>query len=334
MPSSWRLGSGDSVDQLEHNPLSVGGRVELDFPLPTYKVIVSSADLSMPAVVRHDNPLAFHAAAAPVIARNEVEGVALEVSIAGFVRNPPKPGVLHYLATVNENGCEGAACIYGGEVVALGASDPDAARSFAHDLATLKPIITGVLGMASPCGAFLDAWTELHGGSHRIGKHFRQHLLHDILPVAIPAGVPRVAEVGDLAGLLEAQGEIDAEGGWPSHSDREERTLRAIEKMRYWVWDNDGPVSYAAFTPALRPVARIAPVATPREKRGKGYATALTAALVHSLREAKYESIVLATHIDAPIPNAIYARIGFRPTTESFRFVIVPPDTPPGLVRR
>jgi predicted GNAT family acetyltransferase len=51
------------------------------------------------------------------------------------------------------------------------------------------------------------------------------------------------------------------------------------------------------------------------------------------LREAGYQSIVLATDIDAPIPNAIYARIGFRPTTESFRFVVVPPDTPPCLVR-
>lgn len=290
---------------------------------------MSCADLPMPAVVRHDDPLAFHAAASPTIARNVVEGVALEVSIAGFVRNPPKPGVLHYLATVNENGCEGAACIYGGEVVALGASDPDAARAFAHDLATLKPTITGVLGMASPCAAFLDAWTYLHGGSHRLGKHFRQHVLHDILPVPIPAGVPRVAEMGDLAWLLKAQGEVDAESGWSSHPDREQRTLRAIENMRYWVWDNDGPVSYAGWTPALRPVARIAPVATPRERRGKGYATALTAALVRSLREASYQSIVLATDIDATTPNAIYARIGFRPTSESFRFVILPPDTTP-----
>lgn len=281
----------------------------------------------MPSVVRHDDPLAFHAAAVPVISRNEVEGVALEVSIAGFVRNPPRPGVLHYLATVNEDGCEGAACIYGGEVVALGASDPDAARAFAHDLAMLKPRIAGVLGMASPCAAFLDAWTAMHGGSYRMGKHFRQHVLHDILPVPIPAGAPRMAEVRDLAWLLEAQREIDAEAGWPAHPDQKERMLRAVEKSRYWVWDNDGPVSYAGWVPALRPVARIAPVATPTKHRGKGYATALTAALVRSLRGAAYHSIVLATDIEARIPNAIYARIGFRPTTESFRFVIVPPDT-------
>lgn len=262
------------------------------------------------------------------MARNEVEGVALEVSIAGFVRNPPKPEVLHYLATVSMDGCEGAACIYGGEVVALGASDPDAAGAFAHDLATLKPSITGVLGMASPCIAFLDVWTQLHGGSYRMAKHFRQHLLDDILPVPIPAGAPRVAEVADLAWLVRAQEAMDAEAGWPAHPDREARTLRAIQSGRYWLWENNGPVGYAGWTPALRPVARIAPVATPREQRGKGYATALTAALVRSLREAGYGSIVLATDIDAPIPNAIYARIGFRPTTESFRFAIVPPGAP------
>lgn len=280
------------------------------------------------AVVRHDDPLAFLAAAAPVIARNEVEGIALEVSVAGFVRNPREPGVLHYLATVDENGCQGAACIYGGEVVALGASDPGAAHAFAHDLATLNPTITGVLGMASPCAAFLDAWAALHGGSYRMAKHFRQHVLDDILPVPIPPGAPRVAEPSDLAWLVRAQEEIDAEGGWPGHADRTARTLRAIERGRYWVWDNDGPVSYAAWTPALRPVARVAPVATPRGQRGKGYATALTAALVRSLRQSRYESIVLATDIEAPVPNAIYARIGFRPTTESFRFLIVPAGSP------
>jgi hypothetical protein len=47
--------------------------------------------VSWPPVVRHVDPLAFQAAAAPVIARNEVEGVALEVSIAGFVRRPRRP---------------------------------------------------------------------------------------------------------------------------------------------------------------------------------------------------------------------------------------------------
>ncbi len=292
---------------------------------PRVTVLVSR----LPGVLRHVDPLAFQEAAAPVIARNEVEGVALEVSIAGFVRNPPKAGVLHYLATVNENGCEGAACIYGGEVVALGASDPDAARALAHDLATLKPTITGVLGMASPCTAFLEAWTQLHGGSQHMAKHFRQHVLREILPVPIPPGRPRLAEASDLAWLLRAQGEIDAEAGWPPHPDREARTVRALDKGRYWVWDNGGPVSYAGWTPALRPVARIAPVATPREQRGKGYATALTAALVRSLREAGFDSIVLATDIEEPITNAIYARIGFCPTTESFRFVIVPAESPP-----
>lgn len=280
------------------------------------------------SVERHVDPLAFLRAAAPVLARNQAEGVALEVSIAGFVRNPPKAGVLHYLATVNEGGCDGAACIYGGEVVALGASHPDAARAFALDLATLSPTITGVLGMAGPCAAFLDAWTQLHGGSHRMAKHFRQHVLDEILPVPIPAGVPRVAEASDLAWLTRAQEEIDAEGGWPAHADRESRALRAIESGRYWVWDNGGPVSYAAWSPALRPAVRIAPVATPREHRGQGYATALTAALVRSLRQSGSETIVLATDIEAPIPNAIYARIGFRPTTESFRFLIVPADPP------
>ncbi|MFO1396510.1 MAG: GNAT family N-acetyltransferase [Burkholderiales bacterium] len=280
-----------------------------------------------PSVVRHRDARAFHAAAQPVLNRNVVEGVALEVAIGGFIRNPPQPGAEPYLATVANSECAGAIYLYGGEIAALGASDALAASWLAADLAGANPALSGAIGMAEPCAAFLEEWNRRLGTTHRLAMHFRQHLLHELLPVPVPAGFARRATPEDLQWMMAVQIAAAAESGMVRpRTNWESMTLRAIEAGRYWVWDNDGPVSYVGWAPALRPAARIAPVGTPPEQRSRGYATALTAALVRSLVEEGRRQIVLTTDIDAPVPNAIYARLGFRPTTESFRYEIMAPE--------
>lgn len=281
------------------------------------------------AVVRHADALAFHAAARPVIERNEVEAVALEVAVAGFLRNPPPLGKGPYLATVTAQGCVGAAYLYGGQIVALGASDAAAAAAIARDMAYDWPNLTGAIGAAGPCAAFLAEWGALRGGQSRQAMHFRQHVLGGLQDVSPPPGGARCAAVDDFPWLMQVQHAAATESGMVRpRTDWDLYTLRAIEAGRYWIWDNDGPVSYAGWAPALRPAARIAPVGTPADQRGKGYATALTAALVRSLLESGRPQIVLSTDATAAIPNAIYARLGFRPVSDAYRFEIVPPAKP------
>ena len=59
--------------------------------------------------------------------------------------------------------------------------------------------------------------------------------------------------------------------------------------------------------------------------RGRGYATALVAALARALLAAGRRRLFLVTDVANPTSNAIYARIGFRPENDIYHFDLVDP---------
>ena len=88
-----------------------------------------------------------------------------------------------------------------------------------------------------------------------------------------------------------------------------------MDDRRLWLWEDatDVPVSFAACTPAVAGVARIAPVYTPPEHRRHGYASAVTAACTADALARGAERVVLYTDVADPSANAMYRRLGFRP---------------------
>jgi ribosomal protein S18 acetylase RimI-like enzyme len=79
------------------------------------------------------------------------------------------------------------------------------------------------------------------------------------------------------------------------------------------LWQAGGrPVSMGAVTRQVAGMVRIAPVYTPPEFRGRGYASAVTAELSLRAREAGAAEVVLYTDLDNPVSNSIYQRIGYR----------------------
>ena len=71
--------------------------------------------------------------------------------------------------------------------------------------------------------------------------------------------------------------------------------------------------------------ARVAPVYTVPDRRGRGYATALVAALSRELLARGKRRLFLTTDAANPTSNAIYARIGYRPQNEDCHFDFVTP---------
>ena len=59
---------------------------------------------------------------------------------------------------------------------------------------------------------------------------------------------------------------------------------------------------------------------TPPPLRGRGYATALVAALSQALLDDGRQRLFLITDLANPVSNAIYARIGFQPQSDLFHF--------------
>jgi predicted GNAT family acetyltransferase len=145
------------------------------------------------------------------------------------------------------------------------------------------------------------------------------YVLGAYLPPRPVAGSPRLATSDDLD-LLEAwhvQFGIDA--GLPMHDPRTSVENR-LAQQALWLWEVDAaPVSMAGHAnPVETPagvVGRVGPVYTPAALRGRGYGSAVTAAVVEEL-QPRCEMIMLFADADNPTSNKIYAAMGFEVVAE------------------
>lgn len=79
------------------------------------------------------------------------------------------------------------------------------------------------------------------------------------------------------------------------------------------VWEVEGhPVSLAAAVAPTPHGIRLNNVYTPPEERGRGYASALVAALTQLLLDRGREFVFLHTDLANPTSNAIYQRLGYK----------------------
>ena len=85
------------------------------------------------------------------------------------------------------------------------------------------------------------------------------------------------------------------------------------------MWDDDGPAALAGIGAALAGMARVGPVYTPPERRGRGYASALVARLSATAVEAGHRCM-LYTDLSNPVSNSIYRAIGYRAVGEALRY--------------
>jgi predicted GNAT family acetyltransferase len=80
------------------------------------------------------------------------------------------------------------------------------------------------------------------------------------------------------------------------------------------LWEDEGrTVSMAGFGGRTPNGTRIGPVYTPPELRGRGYASALTAAVTQRLLDSGLRFCFLFTDLANPTSNSIYQRIGYEP---------------------
>ena len=79
------------------------------------------------------------------------------------------------------------------------------------------------------------------------------------------------------------------------------------------VWEAGGvPVSLACVTRQVAGMVRVGPVYTPPERRGHGYASAVTAEVSRAACAAGAGEVLLYTDLANPVSNSIYQRIGDR----------------------
>jgi RimJ/RimL family protein N-acetyltransferase len=86
--------------------------------------------------------------------------------------------------------------------------------------------------------------------------------------------------------------------------------------LHLWLLDDGTAVSMVGISRPIAGMARIGPVYTPPEHRGRGYAAALTAVVSRAAREDGVAEILLFADLANATSNGVYQRIGFEPVTE------------------
>jgi predicted GNAT family acetyltransferase len=204
-------------------------------------------------------------------------------------------------------------------------SAPQAAAAFADDLPDTLRALHAVNGEHAACAAFAARWSGRMGCRWREGAHLRHHRLTRVERVPAAPGRMRPATAADTGWLTRMSLEFAVEVGIPDPTETiVDGVQRRVPKDRYRIWDDGEPVAFAGWAPAEAASARIAPVYTLPGHRDRGYGTALTAALSRELVAAGRRELFLMTDVANPTSNAIYARIGYRPVSDTFRFDFEP----------
>lgn len=213
--------------------------------------------------------------------------------------------------------------------VALGPMDDDAAAALGAAVAAGDDDLTGVSGYGTGVESFLAGYRATGTpGSRRRVVHTEHQVLYAATHVEVPdvPGVLAVASAEDLALALEWYDAFASELDHAHHGASEAQqvaTRAAVDGGRIRWWRDDGAVvSMAAHAePVTTPagtVTRIGPVYTPPERRGHGYAAAVTGRLTESLLAGGSRAMLFADRAN-PTSNGVYVRLGYEAIDESVR---------------
>jgi predicted GNAT family acetyltransferase len=245
--------------------------------------------LTAAQAVRARGPGAFGGAAPLFGWQAEPDGTVT----AAFLHTPPFPVVLTAMS-------DGHAAALAAEFAARGHRPP------------------GVNAAAEPATAFAAAWQQHTGQAAHTGMRMRLYALGRLLPPdPLPPGQARTASAGDTSLLLAWLDAFNDEAGPPGPNESERLVNDRLGYGGLVLWEHHGrAVSLAGRNRAAAGQARIGPVYTPPELRGRGFGGAATVAVTQAALDDGAEGVVLFTDLANPASNTLYRRLGYRPVSD------------------
>lgn len=162
---------------------------------------------------------------------------------------------------------------------------------------------------------FARLWTARTGQRHELEMAQRIYELRKVKPPQDVSGELRAAVPGDIPLLAAWQQAFSNDAGMAVSAERSRTWAERIftsNMRRVWFWVADGqPVSMVGCTGPTPNGIRIGPVYTPPEQRGRGYASACTAAVSQYLLDEGRKFCFLYTDLANPTSNKIYQNIGY-----------------------
>ena len=203
--------------------------------------------------------------------------------------------------------------------------------------AGIDDALPGVTAALPEADAFASAWCETRHLRPRVRLAAGIYSLERVLPVTgVPGAMhPATASDRDLARVwFRAFAAEVLHAGGPDDEDAEARQNRSIDarlggdvSSGIALWEDGGEVvSLAGFGGETPHGIRIGPVYTPPARRGRGYASALTAMLSAGLLAGGRRFCFLYTDLANPTSNRIYQAIGYERVCDSVELAFEPAD--------
>jgi predicted GNAT family acetyltransferase len=177
-----------------------------------------------------------------------------------------------------------------------------------------------VVGSKSVADQFKDQWLARH--RLKLSSSMAQRIYQArsvIQPSPLVAGKLRCASEQDRSLLEEWCYRFSVDCGLNlDRAGARHRADQAIRNQSHYLWTvADEPVSMAAITGQTPSGIRLSWVYTPDRWRGRGFASAIVAAVAQKMLNEGKLFCFLYTDLANPTSNSIYQKIGFRPVCDS-----------------
>lgn len=203
----------------------------------------------------------------------------------------------------------------------------DALDLLATALAAEGQSLPGVQGARTDAERFAQRWAAVQPVQIRSAMDLRIYQLTTVRPPATVPGRMRRATEADRP-LLEAwfaAFHAEATAGAVASDTATVVTRWLTSPSRYLaLWEDGEPVALAGATGPTPNGIRIGAVYTPPERRRRGYASALVAALSQHQLDAGKRFCFLFTDLRNPTSNHIYQVVGYAPVVDIAELRFIP----------
>nr|WP_246351393.1 GNAT family N-acetyltransferase [Deinobacterium chartae] len=192
--------------------------------------------------------------------------------------------------------------------------DPAAFERLAEDAFGALPELPSVNAPRDAAWTFARRWARSSGHPPALRMAQRIYRLERVIPARAVSGRFRAAHEADRARLLEWVRAFAREALEAVTPEQAARTVDGhLEAGTLWVWEDAGEVVCMTGTPGRTPHGvRVNLVYTPPGLRGRGYASALVAAVSQHMLDSGCRYTFLYTDLSNPTSNAIYRRLGYQ----------------------
>jgi len=196
----------------------------------------------------------------------------------------------------------------------------EAAKIFALNFSNNHPNLTRAVGPNEAISIFSRIYSDCSSKKHTILTNVRFFVLEKINPLINRShGKTRIATTSDFDLVKNWHREFDDDAhraGKRTEEELNSLVTNGIKKEMIFIFDDGSkPISLAANMRGTKDLGFIAPVYTPKEYRGKGYASAIVTDLSQMILN-KFKKPALFTDLSNPTSNSIYQKIGFKAVSD------------------